>query len=686
MTKFYFLFFTLLISGLSFSQEKLLNGDFESWSSDTPPTLSAWSLTQNIEQESTVIHGGSYAVKQTGGTSKLKQTLTDITPGNEYVLTLWYKVETGDGTDARIWSYWKDSSNKSIANDAGALRGPNGSYFDNNGNAWTQYTTTVVAPPNAASFDFEVRTYSGAIVYWDDFSFVDNGPSTDMACFDLSYGTDKFESVVVTPNSEGDAWTESSGTYSMNGYAGGAQETVEAWLIFGPLDLSSTNDLTLDFEASKQYQQTDLEVVFTSAYSGCPSSATWTTVQTITEASTNSVDLSAATGTQVFIGIKYFDDGADGYSSWSLSSVKLSATTCPTLGARPTSDCGTCDLTFNTETYTCLTNTSGDNNDGVTIEIPYIGSEPGTTVTTNTPGATIGGDNPATTADGTITISGLREGDAWNLTLNGGDCDGTSISNTVPSSICDPVTTDIIINEILADPDGTNGDANGDGIVDTSQDEFVEFYNTGSADIDISGFTIEDNNSTRHTFPDNTILTAGSFITVFGGGTPTGIAGIAQVASGGSLGLNNGGDTVTLKNGAGTVVITYTYGGEAGNNQSIARDPDFTGDFVQHLSHSTNPMQFTPGSRNDNTSFSTNEFNRLELKIYPNPISSGYLTIDAPKTNKISVSVSDLLGKQIIKNRPLINNRLDVSSLNKGLYIIKLSQDKAVVTKKLIIK
>ncbi len=53
--------------------------------------------------------------------------------------------------------------------------------------------------------------------------------------------------------------------------------------------------------------------------------------------------------------------------------------------------------------------------------------------------AVVGGDNPATVADGTITITGLSEGDAWDVSFNGGDCDGLMASGTVLAAECDPI-------------------------------------------------------------------------------------------------------------------------------------------------------------------------------------------------------------------------------------------------------
>ena len=164
-------------------------------------------------------------------------------------------------------------------------------------------------------------------------------------------------------------------------------------------------------------------------------------------------------------------------------------------------------------------------------------------------------------------------------------------------------TSNIIINEILADPDATNGDANGDGIVSTSEDEFVELINNSSNEVDISGWTLSDGVRVRHTFEEGTIVAANGVIVVFSGGTPTGNFGgaIVQIASSGSLALNNDGDSITLNDGTNDIAI-YTYSSEGGNNQSLTRNPDVTGDFIQH-SQATNSggALFSPGTKLDST-------------------------------------------------------------------------------------
>jgi len=163
--------------------------------------------------------------------------------------------------------------------------------------------------------------------------------------------------------------------------------------------------------------------------------------------------------------------------------------------------------------------------------------------------------------------------------------------------------SDWVINEIHADPDGSiAGDANGDGIRDGSQDEFVEIVNTSGADIDISGWTLADGFTVRHTFATGSIVLDGCSVVVFGGGTPTGAFGnsLVQTASGGSLGLNNSGDNITLHNGVGDAA-TASYGSEGGANQSLTLDPDVTGaSFVQHsVASSSGGTLFSPGTKQD---------------------------------------------------------------------------------------
>ncbi len=154
----------------------------------------------------------------------------------------------------------------------------------------------------------------------------------------------------------------------------------------------------------------------------------------------------------------------------------------------------------------------------------------------------------------------------------------------------------LVINEILVAPDFNEGDANGDGIINTEQDEFIEIYNTSGDDWNISGWKLADSTQDRHVFPEGTIIPDNEAIVVFGGGISVAVPRLAQTASTGTLHLDNNGETITLKDATGGTILTETY--LPISNQSIARNPDFTGNFIKHSAISTNRSSFSPGRDN----------------------------------------------------------------------------------------
>lgn len=189
-------------------------------------------------------------------------------------------------------------------------------------------------------------------------------------------------------------------------------------------------------------------------------------------------------------------------------------------------------------------------------------------------------------------------------------CTTPGAANVADSSDCrDPLAgPPVVVNEFLADPpSGLAGDANNDGVRDSSDDEFVEIVNVSGGALDISGWTLADGAQSRHTFPANTVLADQCGIVVFGGGAPAGGFGgvIVQTASSGALGLNNGGDTITLSDG-GADLVAIAYGGEGGSDESLTLDPDVTGvpPYVQHESAAgSGGAAWSPGTRVDGALF-----------------------------------------------------------------------------------
>lgn len=72
------------------------------------------------------------------------------------------------------------------------------------------------------------------------------------------------------------------------------------------------------------------------------------------------------------------------------------------------------------------------------------------------------------------------------------------------------------------------------------------------------------------------------------------------------------------------------------------------------------------------------------FNLYPNP-ANGKVNIQTAVQGEKHVVVYDILGKQII-NTVLSGNELNISSLKTGVYTVSVTQNKATVTKKLIVQ
>lgn len=208
---------------------------------------------------------------------------------------------------------------------------------------------------------------------------------------------------------------------------------------------------------------------------------------------------------------------------------------------------------------------------------------------------------PVSQAINLVNANADRDGDGIPDVLdNCPDEPGPAINNGCPWK-------GLIINEVNYDPaDGIAGDANGDGVRDPLADEFVEIYNDSLA-FDISGFTLSDASSVRHTFPAGTIIPSKGVMVVFGGGTPTGSFGgaLVQTASSGQLNLNNAGDVLTLKDAQGNTIRSFDVTPLSDNpNEAYTRSPDITGDFLQHSAiPEAGGRLFSPGTRLNGTNF-----------------------------------------------------------------------------------
>jgi hypothetical protein len=347
----------------------------------------------------------------------------------------------------------------------------------------------------------------------------------------------------------------------------------------------------------------------------------------------------------------------------------------------------TCTTVLVATSVSCNTTLSGATDDTYTASIDFSGGDNGNTFVIGSTAGSVGGDDPSLVASGTITITGITEGTDITVSVSdtgdGGVCD---LSVDIESPGCIP----LIINEVHYDPaTDITGDANGDGVRDALQDEFIEFYNNSNATLDISGYTVSDGAALRHTFPASTIIPANKMLVVFGGGIPTGSFGgsTVQTASEGGLNLTNGGDVITIENPSGDVVLLYdstVTGINHGLNQSVTRSPDFTGSFTLHTDANAS-LLFSPGLLIDGNTLSINTFTNDELSISPNPVKNGIINIKSSISRVKKIELYDITGR-IVKQQILNSETLYIQTLNSGVYLLKVSIEGKTATTKLLIQ
>ncbi len=73
------------------------------------------------------------------------------------------------------------------------------------------------------------------------------------------------------------------------------------------------------------------------------------------------------------------------------------------------------------------------------------------------------------------------------------------------------------------------------------------------------------------------------------------------------------------------------------------------------------------------------------LNLYPNPVNNGKVYITSKNGDNKDVSIFDVLGKLVLQIT-ISTKELNVLSLSPGVYIIKIRENEATSTRKLIIK
>ena len=112
--------------------------------------------------------------------------------------------------------------------------------------------------------------------------------------------------------------------------------------------------------------------------------------------------------------------------------------------------------------------------------------------------------------------------------------------------------------------------------------------------------------------------------------------------------------------------------------------PSGTVGFIALVGNFNGAAQVTARSLNDLT-LSIRNNTISGLKVYPNPVADGTLYISTELNAERNVQVYDLLGKQVL-NVTTSNEAITISSLNTGLYVVKITEGGNSATVKLAVK
>ena len=387
-----------------------------------------------------------------------------------------------------------------------------------------------------------------------------------------------------------------------------------------------------------------------------------------------------------------------------------------------------CALTLGAESVACDNVTLAI--DTYTVTIPFTGGNTGTYNLSANFG-TIGGDNPTTTATGNITISGITEGVNVTLTVTG-TCGFTKL---VGAPVCKPVNPlpysesfpYTIGNSLNVEQKWTAVNAGDNILIATGNLSYTGITSTGNS-VTFTGTGAE----SRTLFTDTTtgtiyasfIVSATDFtlvttdlantyfaaLTDATGATTNARIWIRKNGTQYQYGLGTGATptdwdaTLYNANDIQYVVLGYDFSdnalklfinptvfGSAAPTIAVTPTAPFTsigGFLFRQESNTLTPTMIVDELTVDiePTFVLGLQSNAIAgLNVYPNPVSNGKLYITSDSGADKTIAIYDILGKQVMATA-LTNDLVNVSTLNAGVYIVKVTEAGNTATRKLVIR
>jgi chitodextrinase len=110
------------------------------------------------------------------------------------------------------------------------------------------------------------------------------------------------------------------------------------------------------------------------------------------------------------------------------------------------------------------------------------------------------------------------------------------------------------------------------------------------------------------------------------------------------------------------------------NNVSVVINGNSTG---------SNRVKYDDLSYTCYSALSVEEFHVANVKLYPNPVKNN-LTLTLKLDIKTKIEIYDILGKLVLSSTLNKTSSINLQALNTGIYIVKITQNNASISKKLI--
>lgn len=229
---------------------------------------------------------------------------------------------------------------------------------------------------------------------------------------------------------------------------------------------------------------------------------------------------------------------------------------------------------------------------------------------------------------------------------------------------------EVVINEFVASNDSIGGQADPDG----GYPDWIELYNTTDRTLDLSGIFVSDDldNLGKWEFPTGTTMGTDSYLILWADND------LDQTGLHVAFKLSKGGESIYISNSDGSLIDSVNYT-EQKTNVAYARVPNGVGDFK---------FWTTTFNANNNGGMSSTQDNELaaDLSIYPNPASQSLYVKTQGSDGLGMLELSNAAGQAVIIQKGTgKEERMDVSELPSGMYLLSITSERGAQTQKKVV-